>query len=141
MGRAPGVASSLSTVALDVTLHRGLTANPLPLTSHDPHRAASVADVGQVMPSGEVCGVRGARKELKLAGAAGRLLRPRRAHQGHRFGGEYVYRVLHGDMDADIAVAAGEGALRVAERLVIAPGQRDSRRIPQAVEALSVSLE
>ena len=47
-----------------------------------------------------------------------------------RSGGEYVYRVV----DADIAAAAAEGALRIAKRLVIAPGQRDSRRIPQAVK-------
>ncbi|WP_328291177.1 TerD family protein [Kineococcus sp. NBC_00420] len=50
--------------------------------------------------------------------------------QTTRAGGEYVYRVV----DADIVAATTEGALRIAKRLVIAPGQRDSRRIPHAVK-------
>ena len=50
--------------------------------------------------------------------------------QTTRAGGEYIYRVV----DADIVAATAEGALRIAKRLVIAPGQRDSRRIPHAVK-------
>ncbi|MFC4127037.1 TerD family protein [Nocardia rhizosphaerae] len=37
--------------------------------------------------------------------------------------------------DPDYVAAALEGALRVAKRLVLAPGQRDSRSIPQDVKA------
>lgn len=58
--------------------------------------------------------------------------------QTTRAGGEYIYRFLNTvsgtGTDADIVAATAEGALRIAKRLVIAPGQRDSRRIPHAVK-------
>ncbi|MEV0686769.1 TerD family protein [Nocardia sp. NPDC050378] len=41
-----------------------------------------------------------------------------------------------GVADPDYVAAALEGALRVAKRLVLTPGQRDSRSIPQDVKAL-----
>ncbi|MGV9667888.1 TerD family protein [Nocardia niigatensis] len=46
-----------------------------------------------------------------------------------RGGGSYRVR------DAEYVAAVLEGALRIAKRLVLAPGQRDSRAIPQDVKA------